>query len=228
MKKLNMCLLIFLSLAMAPQFVMAQDNAQLKKERVQASYLLAFGRLPNTGELAWWKNDFTVAQLVESHRNYMNKLTPGSKDDVIKKTYFIAFGRDNNVQPGEISHWKNRSEIFWEMLPLHVQWLNQNINDRPDLYNDVVKAAYMKLFGKPATTTELSKWKKQIRSFAELVFLLQKTPPAGYSIAPSAIMMAMTLYNDFAGVSFSQPVMNEITAITGGTDLFSKFKQGIK
>lgn len=226
--------LIFISLILltflAPLLIQAQDKAQIKKERIQASYLLAFGRLPLPAELDWWnkQNDFTVAQLVDAHRNYMNKLSPGSKDDVIKKTYFIAFGRDpQNVQPGEVTHWKNRSEIFWEMLPLHVRWLNDNLKGRPDLYHDVIKAAYTKLFEKAATPAEVGKWNTQVRSFAELIFLLQNKPPVGYSIAQSAIMMAMTYYSDFSNVKFSNDVNNELIAITGGTDLYNKLKRGM-
>ena len=40
-------------------------------------------------------------------------------------------------------------------------------------------------------------------------------------------MMAMTYYSDFANVKFSNDVTNELIAITGGTDLYNKFKRGM-
>src|SRR5687767_14462529 len=107
MKKITIVILTFLSSFFISQFANAQDKAQLKKERIQASYLLAYGRIPSTAELTSWmaSNDYTVSELIGAHRVYMNKTWPAIKDDPIKKSYFIAFGRDaKNVQPGEVSH----------------------------------------------------------------------------------------------------------------------------
>lgn len=219
---------IFSFTVLMPPSAYAQTNPQLKKERIQASYLLAIGRLPTTGELDWWskQNDYTVAQLVETHRTYMNRTSPGSKDEIIKKSYFIAFGRDaHTVQPGEVNHWKGRSEVFWETFPYHVRFLSDNLRVRPDIYEDVIKNGYLKLFNKTASTAEINKWKGQpVKSFAELIFLLYKNPPPGYSIDPMALITAMKYYSDFSNISFSDPVTREIVAITGGNDLYNKFK----
>ncbi|MCY7292940.1 MAG: hypothetical protein LH615_12240 [Ferruginibacter sp.] len=227
MKIITVLVCFFSFILIAPQFAKAQD---IKAERIKASYLLAYGRLPLDAELNWWKsqNDFTVSQLVETHRNYMNRTSPGSKDDVIKKTYLIAFGRDRNVQTGEINHWKGRSEVFWEMFPYHVRFLSENLRGRPDIYEDVIKNAYNMLFKKPASATELGKWKSlPVNSFAELIFILYKNPPAGYNVDPSALLTAMMYYKDFSNITFSNNVVNEIIAITGGADLYNKFKRGM-
>ena len=199
-------------------------TAQLKKERIQASYLLAIGRLPKDAELTWWsqQNDYTVAQLVEAHRTYMNTTNKASKADPIKQTYNIVFGRD--PQPAEIEYWKGRNETCWEMVPQHVNYLNQN----KFLYDDVIKRAFNLMFAKAPDAAQLSLWKAQpIRSYAEIIYLLYTNPPAGYSINPAAILTALKYYSDFSTVSFSAPVVAEISALTGGNDLYSKFKAGI-
>ena len=222
MKKTALIFLAFFGLMfLAPQVV----SAQLKQERIKASYLLAIGRLPTDAELTWWgqQNDYTVSQLVEAHRTYMNTTNKNSKADPIKQTYNIVFGRD--PQPAETEYWKGRNEVCWEMIPQHVNYLNQN----KFLYDDVINRAYILMFSKAPDATQLNRWKSEpIRSYAEIIYLLYSNPPAGYSINPSNLFTALKYYSDFSMVSFSAPVVAEVSAITGGADLYSKFKAGIR
>lgn len=225
MKKITFSILtIFAILFLAPQFA----TAQLKQERIKASYLVAIGRLPTDAELNWWgqQNDYTVAQLVEAHRNYMNNTNKGSKADPIKQSYFIAMGRTPSTGArSETEYWTGRNEVAWEMVLQHVNYINQN----KQLYDGVINNAYQKVFSKSASASEIAKWKNgTVRSFVELVYLLFNNPPAGYTVNPLAILEAMNTYKDFASVSFSDPVVQEIAAITSGNDLFSKFKNGIR
>lgn len=222
MKKTSLIFLAFFGFIL---LVPRAASAQIKQERIKASYLLAIGRLPTDAELTWWgqQNDYTVAQLVEAHRTYMNTTNKNSKADPIKQTYNIVFGRD--PQPAEIEYWKGRNETCWEMIPQHVNYLNQN----KFLYDDVINRAYNLMFNKAPNAAQLNRWKgEQIRSYAEILYLLYTNVPDSYTISPSALFTAIKYYSDFSTVSFSAPVVAEIIAISGGADLYSKFKAGIR
>lgn len=225
MKKITLSILAILAILLtAPQLA----GAQLKQERIKASYLVAIGRLPNDAELNWWsqQGDYTLSQLVEAHRVYMNKTNKGSKAGPIELSYFLAFGRKPSAGAGsETEYWTGRNEVAWEMVLRHIDYINQNKH----IYDGVINNAYQAIFSKPPSSTELNKWKAlPVKSFGELVFLLVNNPPTSYSIDPLKVMTAMNTYKDFMNISFSSAVANEVVGLTSGTDFYSKIKNGFR
>jgi len=224
MKKIHSLLFVIAFLFLIPVL----GNAQLKKERIQASYLVAIGRLPNDAELNWWnqQNDYTLAQLVDAHRNYMNTTNKPSKAGPIQLSYFLAMGRNPSTGANsETQYWTGRNEVCWEMVLQHVNYINQN----KQLYDGVITNAYQTVFSKAPSPTELTKWKSQaVKSYVELVYSLATNPPSGYTINPMAVMTAMNTYKDFTNISFSNQVVQEVLTLTGGNDLYSKIKNGMR
>jgi hypothetical protein len=162
MKKSFLTPLIFLLLA-GTSF--AADSAAKLRERVQASYLIAFGRSATNDEVAYWtkQNPKSVADLVNGHRQYL-KQDANTHRALIKRSYIDALGRD--PIEGEFKHWMGGNDPYTQLMKNHVGWLAGN----PAEYEAVIKRSYQFIFKRKADAGELKYWRSQgTVSYAMLV-----------------------------------------------------------
>ncbi|RYY94957.1 MAG: hypothetical protein EOO11_16835 [Chitinophagaceae bacterium] len=90
---------LLIALLFSALFAGAQDTE--KAQRIKASYLLALGRLPSSGELQYWNGqaNVPVGTLVDLHKQYL-KGNPSVLRVVVTKSYADALGyaRMNDAQ----------------------------------------------------------------------------------------------------------------------------------
>lgn len=140
-----------------PVFAFAQDARQLKRERIQASYMLAFGRAPQESEITYWqgRNDAnTIEQMVNLHKDYF-KSNRAANNEVIAKAYLDALGR-NPIQ-SELDYWAKGSNSYVELMKNHISWLSGN----PAEYEKVIKRSYSFVLGRQPDAGEISYWRGQ-------------------------------------------------------------------
>lgn len=130
--------------------------AKIHRERIQASYLLAFGRLATDAEVKHWtgQNPKSVAELVTKHRDYLTRDT-GTHQDTIRRSYLAALGVA--PKPEEIRHWMSGNDTYTGLVKNHVNWLKAN----PAEYEKVIKRSYQTVLGRQPTPAEVSHWKGQ-------------------------------------------------------------------
>lgn len=149
-----------------PVFAFAQDARQLKRERIQTSYMLAFGRAPQEGEITYWqsRNDAnTIEQMVKLHKDYF-KTNRSANNEVISKAYLDALGR--TPSQGELDYWAQGSNSYVELMKNHIGWLSGN----PAEYEKVIKRSYQLVLNRQPDAGEISYWKGQgVFSYALLV-----------------------------------------------------------
>lgn len=135
-----------------------------KEQRIKASYMIAFGRLPSSGELSYWnrQGNYAFGQLVDNHKRYISS-DVATKRSEITKSYNDAFGR--NPSAGELKHWSQYSQSYTELMNAHVQWLASS----PGEYTNVIKRSYVKVFRWQPSTGKLNFWKAKPYSYALLL-----------------------------------------------------------
>lgn len=157
----------------------AQDANQLRRERIQAAYMLAFGRAPQAGEITYWQGrneSNSISELLKSHKAYIGQ-DAGTRTAAIKRAYIDAMGR--NPSADEIKYWSSYNQTYTELMKNHVQWLGGN----PAEYEKVIKSSYQFGLNRTPSTAEISYWKSQgIISYAMLVACHEewkkKNPPS--------------------------------------------------
>ena len=135
------------------------------RERIEASYIIAFGREPSSGEIAYWarQNPSSVAALVANHRNYLSR-DAGTHRATIIRAYDDALGR--NPTPGEIAYWFRGNDTYEQLMHNHIAWLGGN----PGQYDLVIRRSYMHVFHRQPSSGELAYWKRQgVLSYVMLV-----------------------------------------------------------
>lgn len=155
-------------LAASPAFAQKRVGdavAQIQRERVQASYVLAFGRAASEDEIKYWvgQNPKSVSELVSRHKQYL-KQEAGTQTNTIKRSYVDALGR--NPKDAEIKHWAAGNDSYTELMQKHIDWLGGN----PAEQEAVIKRSYQLVFGRQPKPAELKYWQGQgVLSYAVLV-----------------------------------------------------------
>lgn len=131
-------------------------RASEQTERIQASYLLAFGRAPSSGEIAYWSKQgpLSVPALVARHRQYLQQ-DAGTKRATIIRSYEDALGR--RPTEGEISYWSRGNNTYTELVKNHVQWLSGN----PGEYVNVIRRSYLRVLHRQPSPAEINYWRHQ-------------------------------------------------------------------
>ena len=164
MKKRLLLVLSLFSLVCTLAFP-ATVASEIQRQRIQASYLLSFGRKATDDEVAYWTKQGmrTVADLVTNHRNYLTQ-DAGTHRATIRRSYIDALGREPN--DGEYKHWMGGNDTYAQLMKNHVNWLAGN----PGEYGNVIKRSYRFVFGRKATDDEVNYWRSQgTLSYAMLV-----------------------------------------------------------
>lgn len=139
-----------------PAQTVGEAVAKVQRERIQSSYLIAFGRLATHDEVKYWsgQNPKSVAELVSRHRDYLKRDT-GTHQDTIRRSYVAALG--TNPKPAELKHWMGGSDTYAGLVKNHIEWLKGN----PAEYEKVIKRSYQTVLGRAPTTAEVNYWKGQ-------------------------------------------------------------------
>ena len=149
MKKLK-TILVLLAVLSTVFTATAQNN-----ERIQASYIVALGRLPNSGELSYWnsRGNLSVADMVKMHTDYI-KIDAGTRRSVIVKSYIDALGY--TPSEGEINYHSSFNKNYTDMVNSHIKYAVQNSSE----HDKIIKRSYMKAFNRLPNNGELAYWKK--------------------------------------------------------------------
>ena len=174
MKKLFF--LLALTVVTAKATVMAQTNED-RKDRVIASYLLAFGELPKQAEIDYWTNDplslKTVNDLLNEHKkNIRNDVS--LQDRAIKNSYQDAFG--TMPDQGQYAYWRQKKNSYMDLMENHMRFFR----DYPAEFEKMVRLTYKNEFKREAKQEEINNWKSWgIRSYLAIVQEHQKNKKAG-------------------------------------------------
>lgn len=152
----------FLSLCITPQL-----HAQSKDEVINGSYLVAFGRFANSGELNYWRQYVgtnTVKMMVEKHKQFIRN-DQNEREQTVRRSYIDAFGWGPSAD--ELKYWSSRNQTYGELMSNHI---NNWLNVYADKKEQVIKQSYQKVFGRNPNAGELKYWMGQPTiSYVQLV-----------------------------------------------------------
>ena len=192
---------------------------QTRTDRIVASYMIAFGRPPQTAEIAYWLTDplslKPVNDLVEKHRNNMNKVDRSLRLSAVKQSYIDAFGRA--PRQDEIDYWMGSVNTYAEMRAKHVEWFAA----RPDEWAKVIQASYQTAFKRAPKADELAYWKGQpARSFWDLVVQHDEFIRNNPHLGPKNGTAGATLVRKENKVTIAPSLLSEIR-LSGGAGVIS-------
>ena len=153
-------------LACSAQDVSAQPAGQA--ERVDASFVLALGRVPTAEETTQWGGaaPLSLADLIVRHRSRL-EAAPAEQRAVIERANRDAFGVASGM--ADIGG-PSATGAYIDMVTAHVRWLDAH----PDDYLQVVQRAYRAVLAREAHPIEIDYWrKKPVTSFALLAACLE-------------------------------------------------------
>ncbi len=148
--------MIFVACLITMTAFKAEVKAQ-NDQRIQASYLLAFGRLANSGELTYWNSQGkkSVQQLVDGHKTYIRSNMGSIGREVIIKSYVDALGY--RPTEGEIKFHTQYPRTYTEMMNGHLVFVQGN----PAEYEKVITRSYQMILGRKPSLDEIKYWKGQ-------------------------------------------------------------------
>ena len=205
-----------LFLALAAFTLLAGAQAQNpRKDRIIASYMVAFGRPPQTAEINYWLTDplsnKTVGELVEKHRANMNNVDRSLRQAAVKQSYIDAFGRA--PRQDEVDYWMGSVNTYAEMVQKHVEWFAS----RPDEWVKVIKASYQMIFKRDPKTDELAYWKGQpARTFFSLVVQHDEFIRNNPQHAPKNTLAGTSIIKKENKVTITPGIIAEIKLIGSG------------
>ncbi len=151
-------------LALLGAFASAKPAEQ--QERLDASFLLAQGRLATAAEREAWAGDAETpfAELLAQQRERLRG-DATAQNAVAVRAAADAFGTE--ALPAELGTVKpTAGETYAELVQRHLQWLATH----PDVYRQVVDRAYRLAVGREAFPMEQDYWRERSTlSFAMLV-----------------------------------------------------------
>lgn len=210
----NLLLILFTLCAAVATYAQGSRN-----ERIIASYMIAFGRPPQTAEVAYWLTDplslKPVNDLVEKHRENMNKVDRTLRLFAVKQSYIDAFGR--GPRQDEIDYWMGSVNTYAEMRKKHVEWFAE----RPDEWVKVIQASYQTAFKRAPKAEELAYWKGQpARAFWDLLVQHDEFIRNNPQSAPKSSTAGATLVKKENKVIIAPSLLNEIR-LGGGAGVIS-------
>lgn len=203
MKNFIITMLCIIGVTTLTADVKAQNN-----ERINASYLLAFGRLPNSGEMTYWngQGQKSVQQLVDLHNNYIKQNQSTIGREVIIKSYVDALGY--RPSQSEINYHAAFNRSYTAMMSNHLVY----IKGQPSEYEKVIKRSYQTILKREPNAGEINYWRQQgLLSYMILVNCHQdwKNRNAAGQSQTTAISTSSPL---LAVASVSSGVLNEVKA----------------
>lgn len=154
MKRVIRSLLVSVLVLVTP--LAAQSAAKLKEERIQASYLLAFGRKATADEVKYWSGQKfkDVSELIKLHKDFLAK-DRGTREASIRKSYVDTFGR--NPDAAEIKHWAAGVDTYADLMAKHSEWLKGASAEQ----DAVINRSYQTALGRKPSDAERAYWRQQ-------------------------------------------------------------------
>lgn len=189
----------------------AQDK---QAERIQGSYLAAFGKNASDGEVNYWKTqgNLTADQLVARHQQYI-AANPSVKKDVINASYMSAFGR--KASDGEQAYWGPSNQTYAALFSNHLNYLRGN---QPE-FDKVISLSYLRALGRSPNDGEYVYWRKYAGTpYYLLVIYHQKWLAANMQSQP---LTAGDIKKSGSATSFtlSKSTLDELAKVSGGESL---------
>jgi hypothetical protein len=223
MRKQFLLLVALLSLCHA-SFAQSLDE---RKDRIMASYLVAFGILPEQGEVNYWVTDplslKTVTDLVNKHKENIGS-NQSLQDRAIRNSYQDALGRAPNAD--EYRTWRPLKLTYTELMSRHMEFLK----NYPSAFEEVIRLTYKNEFNRNASAQEVTNWKSWgVRSYLAIAREHQKNKKAGM-FASGSNTSSKIISNKQSGVQLqlSGKVSDELNRIasagvisTGGGNVIS-------
>ena len=169
--------IMFTAFFIAASFNLSAQTIEEKKDRVIASYLIAFGVLPEQGEIDYWINTSYASQplsalLGEHKKNITNNQT--LQDRAIRNSYQDALGRV--PAQSEIETWRPSKLTYSELIDRHVKFLKEY----PAEFEKMINLTYKKEFKRDAQKQEIANWKSWgARTYVSIIQEHQKNKRAG-------------------------------------------------
>ena len=136
--------------------VFGQSEADIKKQCIQASYLLALGKKATQAEENYWMSQSIsgdmLKTLYENHRNWLQG-NAEVKKEMIRRSFKSSYGRtptDNEVNTNMKQNW-----TYTDWMNNHNAWLKKTPSD----YEAAIKFAYQNVMGRQPSSGEISFWK---------------------------------------------------------------------
>lgn len=155
MKNLHRFMVVAMLATMITTTLFAQNDQQLKKERVITSYMIAFGRQPNSGELTYWtgRENLSVEQLVNLHNQFLNSNTD-EKRKVIARAFENSYGYAPNEN--QVKENMRSSYNYTQWMGNHLAYLRSNAT----AWNDMISKVYWNVCKRGATDNDRRSWKQ--------------------------------------------------------------------
>jgi hypothetical protein len=205
---------LFCFMAITAQALFAQivSLANTKEEKIVASYMMTFARLPRTDEINYWKGqpDYSLKEHIEFRRKWMVNNDRKELEGAIKSSYATIFGRAP-LKP-ELDYWMGQQLVYCEMIGHHTEFLKTHKAE----WDSVIIQSYKYSFGRLPRTDEANYWKSQTPiPYSELIRKHDDWKSKnGYSVksAPNFATKISLNVNDlpFAMVPFSATLRSEI------------------
>lgn len=162
--------------------IVSAQTQEDKTDRIIASYLLAFGVLPEQGEIDYWMNSQaarqSVGHLYNEHKKSIQSNTT-LRDRAIINSYQDALGK-TPVQV-EIDTWRPLHLSYVELVERHLKFLN----DYPDEFRKMIKLTYRREFDREAKKQEVDDWASWgVRAYYSIIQEHQKNKKAGMFSEP--------------------------------------------
>lgn len=175
--------------------VNAQDE---KTQRIQASYILAFGQMPQAAEITHWMSQpqsASITQLMASHKAFIT--SGGYKKEAIINSYKDGWGLLIDADNPQYKYWANYNQTYTELMAAHIQYLTAN----PAEYEKVINRACKYVFNRNATSDEMTKWKSNSSKFSYLMIVgYLQNKKSKYSLQCTPEENAMSLGNASSAV----------------------------
>ncbi len=190
--------------------------AQSKDEVIKASYFVAFGRYPNSGEMTYWRQQVgsrSIKDMVNLHRDFIRS-NQYEREQTIRRSYMDAFGWQPSSD--EVKYWSGQNRTYADLVSNHI---NNWLNIYKDKKEQVIKQSYQKVFSRNPTSAEVKYWMGQpTYSFVQLVAMHTTWKQQNQS---SSKMTKVSPYLNKNGISTDQLTSNAISGVisAGGLNL---------
>lgn len=190
----------------------AKSEQQLKRERVTSSYMLTFGRQPNSGELNYWmgRENLSVSQLVNLHSQYLN-----TNNDEKRKVVIKAFKDSYGYVPNESQVKQNMSSSF-----NYSQWMNNHLNflrSSTQDWNNMISKVYSNVCARSATDNDRRSWQQnKAMPYYIVAAIVEKWHKENLASKQLRVNNNSSFMNLFG---LSNPVANEVAKVVAAGGL---------
>ena len=136
--------------------VFAQSADDIKRQGIQASYLLAMGKKPTTAEVNYWMSQSisgdVLKTLYENHRKWL-QTNPDAKKEMIRRSFKNSYGR--TPSESEVNTNMQQAWTYTDWMNNHNAWLKKTPSD----YEQAIRFAYQNVVGRQPNSSELTYWK---------------------------------------------------------------------